>query len=55
MRRFSLSSLRARLLLLVLLAALPALALIVYTDLEQRRLTASQVQEDALRLARPRG
>jgi signal transduction histidine kinase len=52
MRRFSLSSLRARLLLLVLLAALPALALILYTDLEQRRLTARQAQEDALRLAR---
>jgi len=52
MRRFSLSSLRARLLLLVLLAALPALGLILYTDLEQRRLAATQAQEDALRLAR---
>ncbi|MBI3802081.1 MAG: HAMP domain-containing protein [Deltaproteobacteria bacterium] len=52
MRRFSLSSLRARLLLLVLLAVLPALGLILYTDLEQRRLTATQAQEDALRLAR---
>jgi len=52
MRRFSLSSLRVRLLLLVLLAALPALGLILYTDLEQRRLAATQAQEDALRLAR---
>src|SRR5262245_57568570 len=52
MRRFSLSSLRARLLLLVLLAVLPALGLIVYTDLEQRGLSATQAQKDALRLAR---
>lgn len=48
MRRLSFSSLRARLLLLVLLAALPALGLILYTDLEQRRLAATQAQEDAL-------
>src|SRR5262249_12971954 len=52
MRRFSLSSLRARLLLVVLLAVLPALGLIVYTDLEQRRLSAAQAQSNALRLAR---
>ncbi len=52
MRRFFLASLRVRLLLLVLLAALPALGLILYTDLEQRRLSATQAQEDALRLAR---
>src|SRR5712691_91045 len=52
MRRFSLSSLRVRLLLLVLLAALPSLGLILYTHLEQRRLAATQAQEDALRLAR---
>src|SRR2546430_13524998 len=46
------SSLRARLLLLVLLAVIPALGLILYTDLEQRRLAANQAQEDALRFAR---
>ncbi|HJY82107.1 MAG TPA: cache domain-containing protein, partial [Candidatus Binatia bacterium] len=51
MRWFSLSSLRARLLLLVLLAAIPALGLILYIDLEQRRLAATQAQEAALRLA----
>jgi signal transduction histidine kinase len=51
MSRFSFSSLRARLWLLVLLAVLPVLGLILYTDLEQRRLAATQVQEDALRLA----
>jgi signal transduction histidine kinase len=48
----SFSSLRARLLLLVLLAAVPVLGLILYTDLEQRRLAADQAQEDALRFAR---
>jgi len=52
MSRFSFSSLRARLLLLALLAVLPALGLILYTDLEQRRLAATQAQDDALRLAR---
>jgi signal transduction histidine kinase len=51
MRWFFLSSLRARLLLLVFLAAIPALGLILYTDLEQRRLAATQAQEAALRLA----
>ena len=50
--RLSLSSLRARLLLLVLLAVVPALGLTLYTYLEERRLTTAQVQEDALRLAR---
>ncbi len=52
MRWFSFSSLRARLLLLVLLAVLPVLGLILYTDLEQRKLAATQAQEDALRFAR---
>jgi hypothetical protein len=36
--RLSLSGLRVRLLLLVFLAVLPALALILYTHVEQRRL-----------------
>ena len=52
MRWFSFSSLRARLLLLVLLAVIPVLGLILYTDLEQRRLAADQAQGDALRFVR---
>ena len=51
MRRLSFSSLRVRLLLLVLLAVVPALGLILYTASEQRRLAAGEVQEQALRLA----
>jgi len=47
-----LASLRVRLLALVLLAVLPALALTLYTHLEERRLSAAQVQDNALRLAR---
>lgn len=50
MARFS--SLRARLLLLVLLAILPALALILSSAAERRRHEAAEVQEDLLRLAR---
>lgn len=52
MTRFSFSSLRARVALLVLLAVVPALGLALYTGLEQRRLAAAQVQENALQLAR---
>jgi len=52
MARLSFSSLRVRLLLLVLLAIIPALGLILYTASEQRRLAATNVQEGALRLAR---
>jgi signal transduction histidine kinase len=48
----SISGLRIRLILLVLLAVLPALGLILYTGLEQRRLAAADAQEEALRLAR---
>lgn len=44
------SSLRVRLILFVLLAALPALGLTLYTGLEQRRQAASEAQADALRL-----
>jgi PAS domain S-box-containing protein len=51
MRQWSFSSLRGRLLLLVLLAVVPALGLILYTASEQRRLAARAVQEQALRLA----
>lgn len=42
--------LRTRLLLLVSLAAIPALLLALYTNLEQRRVGASKVQKDAVRL-----
>ena len=46
------SGLRARLLLLVLLAVIPALGLTLYTNLEERQLRKVQVQEHALRLSR---
>jgi signal transduction histidine kinase len=49
---FSLASLRTRLLLLVLLAVIPALGLTLYTNLEERQLRKAQVQEQAMRLAR---
>jgi diguanylate cyclase (GGDEF)-like protein len=49
---FGFSSLRYRLLLLVLLAVLPALVLVVSTAWEQRRLAAASAQDDALRFAR---
>jgi signal transduction histidine kinase/HAMP domain-containing protein len=39
-------------LLLVLLAVLPALGLVMYTNVEQRRLAAAGAKEDALRLVR---
>ncbi len=46
------SSLRFRLILLVLLALVPSLALVIYTASEQRRLAAIQSQEHALQVAR---
>jgi PAS domain S-box-containing protein len=52
MPRFSLASLRVRLLLLVLLAVIPALGLTFNTYAELRRLTAADVKREALRLAR---
>src|SRR5215467_607663 len=51
MRLALFSTLRARLFLLFVLAALPALGLIFYSDLAQRKLAVVQIQEDALRLA----
>lgn len=51
MRTRFFSNLRARLFLLVVLAVLPALGLIFYNDMEQRKMAATQAQEDALRLA----
>lgn len=47
-----LSSLRFRLVVLVVLGVLPALALILYTAAEQRRLAATGIQQNALRIAR---
>ncbi|MBD2447551.1 PAS domain S-box protein [Nostoc sp. FACHB-152] len=47
-----LSSLRTRLILLVLLAVVPALGLIFYTASEQRRTAITEAQENTLRLAR---
>ena len=45
-------SLRFRLILLVLLAVIPALGLILYTGIEERRIASAQAKEDALRLSR---
>ena len=52
MARLPFSSLRGRLLLLIVLATVPALGLTLYTNLEERQRTVAQVQADALRLAR---
>jgi signal transduction histidine kinase len=52
MKKFSLSGLRVRLILLVLLAVVPALGLIFYAAEEQRESTALEAQRNALRLAR---
>ena len=52
MARLSLASLQTRLLLLVLLAVIPALGLTLYTNLEERQLRKAQVQEHAMRLSR---
>jgi len=49
---FPLITLRARLLVLVLLTVLPVLAILVYTGLEQRRAAADDAQERAALLAR---
>jgi signal transduction histidine kinase len=46
------TSLRTRLLLLVLLAVIPALGLTLYTNLEERQLRKAQVLEQAMRLSR---
>ncbi len=48
----SLAGLQTRLVLLVLFAVTPALALALYSDFEERQLRRAQVQEEALRLAR---
>jgi len=51
-KRLSFSSLRVRLGLLVLLAVLPALAVVVYTGMEHRQLAAADAQAESHRLAR---
>src|SRR5574337_1806090 len=51
MARLSFSSLRVRLMTLVLLAVIPALGLIFYTAWEERREEEAQVREEALRLS----
>jgi signal transduction histidine kinase len=48
----SLASLRTRLLVLVLVAVIPALGLTLYTNLEERQLRKALVQEHAMRLSR---
>lgn len=52
MPRFSFSSLKVRLLLLILLAIIPGLALTLSTTVEHRRLTNVRAQENILELAR---
>jgi signal transduction histidine kinase len=51
MKLFSLKSLRVRLLLLVLVAVLPAWGVIAYTASEQRRIEIAEIQRNVLRLA----
>jgi signal transduction histidine kinase len=51
MKPLSFSSLRVRLLLLFALAVIPALAWIFYVHVEQRRLAATEAQDNAIRLA----
>src|SRR5919106_4039102 len=52
MARLFFSSLRVRLLLLVLLAVIPALGLTLYTNLEEREVRKALVYEHAMRLSR---
>src|SRR4030095_6981159 len=52
MSRFSPASLRFRVLLLVLLAVVPAFGLTFFTDLQERKMASTNAQEEALRLAR---
>jgi hypothetical protein len=48
--RLALSSLRVRLMLLVLIVVLPVLGLTLYTHLERRRLAVIEVQDNAMRM-----
>jgi len=51
MKRLSFSNLRVHLILLVLIAALPAWGLMLYTDVRQRERSAAEVQYHACRMA----
>lgn len=51
MRRFSLSSLRVRLVLIVLLATIPTLGLMLWNAQEERKAAALEAEANALRLA----
>ena len=51
MLRLSFASLRARLLVLVLLAIVPALGLVLYTNFELRQMIVADAKEETLRLA----
>jgi len=51
MKRFSFSSLRARLLLLVFFAIIPALGLTLYTGAEMRRAASVEAEANSVRLA----
>ncbi len=51
MRRFSLSSLRVRLVLIVLSATIPTLGLMLWNAREERKAAASEAEANALRLA----
>ena len=51
MRRFSFGSLRTRLILLVLLAVIPAMGLALYSGMEQRKNALSRALDNALRMA----
>jgi len=51
MKPFSFSSLRVRLVILILIAVVPALGLMLYNTAEQERLDAASVQKDLSRLA----
>jgi len=52
MQLFPFSSLRSRLILLILLAVLPSLGMTLYTGLEEHQIQMAQVQENTLRLTR---
>jgi PAS domain S-box-containing protein len=52
MRHFPFASLRARLLLLIVLAVVPVIALTIYTNIELRRSAAADAKAEALRLVR---
>ncbi|MDE3088176.1 MAG: GAF domain-containing protein [Chloroflexota bacterium] len=52
MKQLPFTSLRARIMLLVVLVLVPAFGLVLYGDAEQRRLATQEAQDKALRLAR---